>query len=329
MQRLERGTYLGGQQIAAVLGHHPYMSIGDVFARSLWGDDGVSPDAPQIRRGRIVEPGLLDEAMRIDEIPRERFARDHFAVDSAVPYFAGTCDGVLIGDDGYADTIYEVTSTSRFSGSHLWGPTETEQAAPYKWIQAQWYMGILGARRARIFCLFVDDDDLREYTIPRADDAIVEMRVTGEQFWLEHVLTKLPPPPEKFATQGLDPLQVSAVLDRLYRAAPDGLEITMTPALAEARARYVAARDAMNAWEEEKARAAAEIKLIMQDATSSRAQGLGSITWSPRKVGSAKLDTDAVLSALVEKYKIPAADLDALKAAHTTPAKVARVLNVR
>ena len=267
MERYERGTYLGGQQIAAVMGLHPYMSIGDVFARAVWKEDNVDPDAPAIRRGRILEPGLLDEAMRIDDIDPRRFVRDHFAVDDGVDFFAGTIDGVTLDEHGFVDTIYEVTTSSKY-GSKLWGISGSEDAAHYKWVQSQWYMGILGARRARIFCLFVDDDDLREYTVPRAEGAIREMRGIGEEFWLDHVLVRDPPSPDKFGLSAkTSPEDVSEVMNRLYRAAPDGLEINATDELIAARAEYIAAREAERLAKERKAAAQVVIKSTMRDAT--------------------------------------------------------------
>jgi predicted phage-related endonuclease len=321
--RMPRGTYLGGQQVAAILGVHPYMSIGHVYERSVYGTDDVDPQRPAIRRGRIVEPGLLEEARTIDEVPADRWHRDVFVRDASVPFFAGTCDALVVGTERPIETIYEVTTCSTRT-VHLWG-TGVEDCARYKWVQAQWYMGITGAKSARVLCLVTDDDTLLEYTLARDGQAIEQMRDVAEAFWLDHVLERVPPRPDAFGIL-VDPEGASDVMDRIYRAASDGREVEASPLIVEAAHRYGLAREAVKAAEAERARWAATLKGELGDATLARFDG-GRVTWTKNK-DSVEVDLDGVITDLAKRAQLSESDLAAVRALHTTSKPGPRVMRV-
>lgn len=321
--RMPRGTYIGGQQVAAILGVHPYMSIGHVYERAAYGTDDVDPQAPAIRRGRICEPGLLAEARALDGVPPERWRTDVFVRDAEVPFFAGTCDALVLGADRPVDTIYEVTTCSSRT-VHLWG-TGIDDCARYKWVQAQWYMGITGARQARVLALCIDDDDLLEYTVPRDGLAIEQMRDAAAAFWLEHVVAGTPPKPDAFGI-ACDPRGASDVMDRIYRASTDGREIPASPEIVAAALAYAAAREAKKAAECEMARWAATMKGILEDATLARWPA-GRVTWT-RNRSSVEVDDEAVLNEIVTRTGISETDLAAIRARHTRSKAGPRVLRV-
>ena len=63
MSRLKRGTYIGGHQMAAIVGMHPYSSIGDVYAKWTnrperpWGLEGA--DTLEAFEYRCKVPGRI------------------------------------------------------------------------------------------------------------------------------------------------------------------------------------------------------------------------------------------------------------------------------
>lgn len=327
-ERRARGSYLGGHDISAIVGMHPYRTIGDVYAEcALEEKNTLDASKGPLRRGRIIEPGLLREARQMDEVPIGKWREDVHVVDADVPFFAGTLDGALYRRemvDGGIATIYEVTTCTSRTLS-LWGEPGTDDVAKYKWIQVQWYMGIVGAERARVFLFVTDRDELREYTVQRSGSAIEELRAEGERFWLDHVLTMRPPPPSAFGVIG-DPLSTSELMDRLYRAAPDGKEIEPTPELVSAAHDYGEAREAMDAAEARKAAAATKMKSILEDATLAKWQG-GRVSWTKNKA-TARVDNDALIAELAKRASLDAAGLAGLQKTFTAMREGPRVLRV-
>lgn len=327
--RIARGMYLGGQQIAAVVGAHPYMTAHDVWVHAVHGDNGVRQtngyaDNPVMRRGMIVEPGLL-EWLRVSRgVPRHLWQTDAFLIDPEVPFFAGTLDGIELDANGNRVHLHEVTSTGSRSLA-AWGfDGDAGGALPYKWIQAQWYLRN-GDIPAGTITLFVGDTgEIRQYPVERDEDAIESLRESGEAFWMDHVMRRVPPPPPKNADiAGLSNL--SSVLDRVFVAAA-GIEVDATAALIAAANDYDEARRQMDEAEERKSAAAARVKLELGEGTSAKWTG-GRVSWT-RNRQTTKTDTEGMKEELI---KLAGLDLEAAKALeekHTTTKDGPRVLRV-
>ena len=293
-ERMERGTYLGGQQMAAVVGMHPYMSIGDVYAHAAMGrqrDDGIDddedPSRPSVlRRGRICEEGIISYLEEfVLKVPVGTLVRDLFVVDDDVPFFAGTIDAAEVDDTGAIRHIHEITVTST-RAVHSWGEDgDPDGVAKYKKIQDLHYQGITGADGGTVWLFVSDTGEIRRYPVKRNDDAINSLRDSGEAFWLQHVVTKTPP-------------VFSGASDGAWAVADDSLNaiylegeagaLDPSPEMVAAAIAYDAARLAYQQAEDDKKGCAARIKAILGDHQQTRWEG-GSVSWKRNK-GSAKTD---------------------------------------
>ncbi len=298
----ERGTYLGGQQIAAVLGLHPYMSIGDVFIHSTqgrqknedWDDDDWSSFPGAIRRGMILEPGLCDyveQQRKLDGSPN-RFIRDVFVEDPDVPFYAGTLDLVEIDDNDRIVVVHELTGTT-MRMADKWGPDGSRDPMAYKWIQCLWYMGISGAPQGFVWALFADSRDVRRYPVDRNPEALSNARTEGERFWLDHVVTNTPPTKEDMEKGGWG--AVADSLNAIYGFG-DGGELSPNATVAQAALEYTEANEREKEAKDAKRAASAKLKLELRDHTMCRWEG-GTVHWKnnkPRVV----VDKDAVINQL-------------------------------
>jgi len=322
--RLERGRYIGGQQMAAIAGLHPYSTAADVYVHCVHGITDDIGDRPAVRRGNIIEPGLISwierEALGIK--PPLGLRRDVFLQDPDVPYFAGTIDAIQTRDDGEL-WIHEVTTASRFT-LDAWGDDGDPQgASTYKWIQTQWYCGNSGAAGGTIWLYVLDSDELRSFPIPRNDDAIAALRDQAETFWLDHVIPRIPPDMTKVAGHLL--ARSTKALDRLYAEDPKLIR-DVTPELVNIANDYHEAREASKKADDAKSAAAGSLRAMLGEATRAKWDG-GSVTWNRNK-GSPDTDYKRALQALVDDGEIQQCVADSTIAKHTTTKPGPRVLRV-
>jgi len=258
---LPRGTYLGGHQIGAVVGLHPYLSMHEVFAHCALGISPATPKAKAtlFRRGHIVEEGLrldTEEAYGVAIVPKT------FWVDDEQPFIAGSPDGLTWGADGAPEMLWEFTSTTSRQLGIMWGEDGDESgAALYKLLQVQWYLGLTGFPRAMIVLWIADTGETRYYPVERNDMLIERLREVADWFWCEHILTKTVPDAEECAA-GWE--AVGRGVDLCYFGTLDPMT-NPPPALIEAAHAYGVWRDIESHAEEQKKELAAQIKAIVAD----------------------------------------------------------------
>jgi len=331
MKRMPRGTYLGGQQIAAVVGMHPYMSIGDVWAHCALGrspgldggdDDPSKPNV--LRRGRICEEGVIAYVEQTClKLPPGTLKRDVFVIDPDVPFFAGTLDAAEVDDTGRIVHVHEVTVTSS-RAVDAWGPDgDPGGAAKYKWIQNQHYQGISGATGGTVWLFVSDTGEIRRYPAERRNGAIESLRDDGEKFWLEHVIPRIPPPIECVGIGAWATAEKS--IDAIYGVG-DGGDMDPTPDLVAAANDYDDARRAFQEIEDRKRGAAAKVKNALGDHTSAKWNG-GRVSWKRNKPGKAT-DHERAFTALAEKHGMTEADQSAFLDGHTTAKNGPRILRI-
>lgn len=251
-ERYERGTYIGGHEMSAIAGMNPYMTIADVYANIALGLREDISNEPQIRRGLIIEPGFIDWLEGEWGITLER---DFFLKDPDIPYFGGTMDGIQrdVDDNGNEiKIIHEMTSTTTRT-LHLW--TE-EEPAKYKWIQCQYYMGLADAHHGWIHLFVADTGDIRHYRVDRKDGAIDAFREEAEEFWLNHIMTNIPPDIDASTYPGD---VADEMMKRLYPEGSRG-DMTADERLVNLAHDYDIARDAHKDAEAKKKSIAAQIK---------------------------------------------------------------------
>lgn len=312
--RLRRGSYLGGHQIGAILGAHPFMTVHDVWSYAMTGETEDISEQPAVRRGRIIEPGFLDY---IENRCEGTLERDKFVVDAEVPYFAGTVDAIES-----TGVLHEVTSVTSRSLDKWGRDGDPEGAAAYKFLQSQWYMGITGLKRACIWLFVVDTGDIRHYPFLRDNGLIAKMRAAGENFWLDHVVGGKPP---EAPTDIAGLAKMCPALDMVY-VGREKREMEASAELISAAEDYDAARAAQKMAEERKFAASARLKLLLEENTNAR-WDMGSVSWSRTK-DSVKLNYDSMIMELSKRAGIDDVELAQMRLKHTVQRPGARVMRV-
>ena len=204
--QLDRRQFVGGSDISAVLGVSPYTT-----AYELW--EEKTADAPKLegsdperekyfRRGKKLEP------MVIEMLQEERdvfvTARNQRYMRSDFPWMACEIDYeyAIEPNDGRTDTepSYpsigngDVKTVHPFAAGE-WGAEGTDEFPVHYCAQFQWGMWVTG-RQVCMVAALIGADDLRVYEVKRDEELIAEIRRRAIDFWENHVLAKVPPPPQ-------------------------------------------------------------------------------------------------------------------------------------
>lgn len=227
----DRTKFMGGSDIAAVLGISPYKTAVD-----LWIDKTTPPredgrNARAKSRGTRLEPYILD--MIRDEHGLQIVANNKRYIDPAVPYFAAEIDAETVDENVEIKTVHPFKSKE-------WGELETDQLPLHYVAQVQWGLGIRQKDRCRVFALI--GDDLRAYVVERDDETIEAMREKAAEFWTRYVLAKLRPPLDFADSKTLDTLR------RLYPGT-DGSTVEATAMHEHWRAVMQTAQDMRDKYE--------------------------------------------------------------------------------
>lgn len=152
----ERKTYLGGTDVAAIVGENQFKS-----PLQVWYDKkGLSDDFdnPKMRMGREREPFVVD---RYVEKTGEAVVETGTVVHPTIGFFAANPDRLLVNRPGILECK---TGINRHRGTFGWGEPGTDQVPRTYLIQCVWYLGICN----RDFCdLAFEDRETCETNIYR------------------------------------------------------------------------------------------------------------------------------------------------------------------
>lgn len=173
--QLDRQTYLGGSDVAAILGLSPYRTPLDVYLDKV---EGKQPDDPAkmkiFKRGTRLEPYILDmlvEETGLELVKRgERYRdRDHEFLAAEIDAEASTGENI------------EAKSVNQF-GAKEWGTEWTDEIPVHYTAQAMHGMMINGAPRT-IFPVLIGIDDFRVYKVERDEETIAGIKAKELEFW--------------------------------------------------------------------------------------------------------------------------------------------------
>lgn len=300
---------VGGSDVAAIVGVNPYAGPLSVWCRIVHGTD--SPDNQHTKRGRRLEAAVLDwyweetgyepapvlESIRDPRRPHLRMSLDaRFKVAGLHrPVEAKTANG---------------------EQARYWGEPGTD-AIPVQYLtQAQFYLGFgreVGAvedEQCDVPALVAGD--FRLYRVRYDADLYGELLERVERFWVDHVLTKVPPMDAPL------PRDLESVSRAFRRSEGDAVDFASLPpetqvTLEEYLRAYqdeTAAADRRALWE-------ARAKLALGSVPGVRglpeALGFSSLTW---KEQGGKTAWKRVAEALAKKHGLEA-QLSALAAENT------------
>lgn len=185
-----RAKGIGGSEIGAIVGEHPYMRPIDVWRGKMGEKD--EPDSFHLERGQFFERPTA-----------EWYAHRHDAQLRTVGTLVHPSRPIVIATPDFLakSSTVEIDLSIKVPGArtrHHWGAIGTDEAPPYAVVQVQWELLILeqlhGIRSAVIVAPL--DGDLAEFPVLADAELQAGLVEAAERFWRDHVVTKRPPAPD-------------------------------------------------------------------------------------------------------------------------------------
>lgn len=180
-----RRNYLGGTDVAALVGRNKYASPLSVYTDKVLGQVEKDPeDMEAAEMGILLEPFVKSKSEReCGWVLKESKTYYH----PEFPFLAVNPDAEL-----GSDALVEI-KTHGFRTAGEWGEENTDQIPDAYHVQCVWQLGITGKK----FCFVVAfDTGLRAckyYRVEADPEYFLALVQIASAFWNNHVLTKTPP----------------------------------------------------------------------------------------------------------------------------------------
>lgn len=214
----DRSKYLGGSDIAAILGISPWRNPVELWMDKIRPRVEDSRNWAAKRRGSRLEPYILD--MIREDYGLEIAHTNRRYIDTELDFLAAEIDFEYQDPETGQLENGEIKTVHPFKKKE-WGETETDSLPLYYLTQVHHGLGVRKASRCRVFALI--GDELRPYLVERDDELIASLREKASQFWQEYVLPQVQPPIN--FDEGRDALET---LKKLYPGT-DGTIIEANP----------------------------------------------------------------------------------------------------
>lgn len=192
----DRSQWLGGADIAAVLGISPWttpLQLWEAKTRPVMAEAAASG----VRRRGVRWEGAVAE-MLVEDLQARGHAVEIVASnlryqDAEHAFMAAEIDFEVRLDGEAEVTNVELKTVHPFK-LHLWGATGSDGLPLHYTAQAMWGLGVTRRPRGIVAALF-GADELRSYPVEADAETIGALRARGLAFWRDHVLKRLPPAP--------------------------------------------------------------------------------------------------------------------------------------
>lgn len=277
----QRRNGIGASDIAAVLGISPWKTPLQLYMDKR-GELPPQDDAPQLRRGRMLEPLVLD--FYADETGHE-VTRQQECVVGAEPWMLATLDGF----DAIDNAPVEAKTVNAFAAQEF-GEHGSDEVPLHYSAQVHWQMMLTDASTGYLAAL-IGSDDFRIFTIQRDRDLESLLIARAAEFW-QRVQSGTPPEPN------------SEVDVKLLYPKDAGSSIEATPEIADAVAELAQIKAQAKELEAKEGLVGMKIKTFMgENATLIGLDGKPLATWKTAK-GSLKTDWKAIAEALAAPPEI-------------------------
>lgn len=236
----DRSKYLGGSDIAAVLGISPWKTPLDLYT------DKTTPRAEGEHKrvftrgirweGAVAE--MLVESLQDAGHTVEIIASNNRYRDPQHDFMAAEIDFEIKLDGSDEITNVELKTVHPFK-MRDWGESDSDDMPVHYTAQVMWGLGVTGRRNAILAALF-GADELRIYPVERDEETVQALHQRGANFWSQHVLAGVPPEPITIADTG-----------KLFPKDGEGEPLQADPQLAEWLLRMRAIRAEIKAREAE------------------------------------------------------------------------------
>lgn len=222
--RRNRGTYIGGSDIAAILGVSPFRTVGEVWVEKVkaqekleLGDETIDPEIENrfTRWGKLQEGIILQEYGAVTGY-EVRAPGLHLWRHPDFPFIAGTIDGEATTD--FKDLItVEVKTRDAFAEARakrdgeigtFWGEPGTDEVPRWYAVQVMQYMIVrahLGYDTRADLVPLIGGNDFKIYQV-QYDREFAEQMVEL-QIWFWGLVSRREAPPLDFAAKGATKLQ--------------------------------------------------------------------------------------------------------------------------
>ena len=232
-QQADRSKFLGGSDVAAVMGLSPWSTPVELWMQKTGRMPKEEPDAARRKmfaRGHALEPFIRDMVIaKLEEmgLTVEVVAINKRYADADYPFLACEIDFelVLTGEIEIGGKLYaldaehinaDAKSVSGFARKK-WGEESTEDMPIEYAAQFMHGLGITGRGKCLVAALR-SFDDVDIYWTLRDDETITAMRAKSVEFWNDCVLADVAPDPMNFSDiKALFPLDNGQATD----ATPD------------------------------------------------------------------------------------------------------------
>lgn len=231
----DRRSFIGGSDIAAIIGVSPWKSAVDLWIEKTSPDVDDSENQKAKNRGKRLEPYIID--MIREEHGLNVMATNQRYLDGEFSYLSCEIDAEC--NPKNIENI-EIKTVHPFKAKE-WGEHDTDQLPVHYVAQAQWGLGITKRDMCRVFALI--GDDLKPYVVERDDELITAMREKAYEFWTQYVVPKIQPP-----MSFDEPTDTIETLKRLYPGT-NGVVLDATPMQAHWRSVYEHAKDLCNKYQ--------------------------------------------------------------------------------
>lgn len=285
----DRRTFLGGSDVAAVLGLSPYRTPLDLYYQKTTeaSDEEETRNAVAKLRGKRLEPYVCD--MLTQEHGLFLLSRNQRYTDPEHQFLACEVDAETPSEGGRGIDNVEIKTVHPFKMKE-WGEELTDSIPVHYTAQAMHGLMITGRDVCRFAVLI--GDELRLYRVERDIEIIKGMRAREVAFWRDHVLAHIPPEPVNEA-------DVSRLFDK-----DSGTSIEATDDIADHVSYMRLANVDIAQLEKERDRARLAVELFMGDAAALTRHGKVIATWKSQTTN--RLDQKALTAAhpeLVEQFK--------------------------
>lgn len=313
---IDRSTYIGGSDAAAILGVSKYKTPLQCYLQKIGEAKPEEIDAQRekiFRRGKRLEPiviDMLEEEYGIKIVKRSppeapnRYTHPLYPWAKAeidfeflvTPEIVETCGGLI--DPALIGTVQngEVKTTHPLA-AHLWGEELTEDV-PIEYAGQSMHGLMVTDRKFCLYGTLVGSDDLLLYGVRRDQETIDGLLARELAFW-NCVQTRTPP----------DPINMGDVLGLMYKV--NGRPVEATGAIADTVAAFKNVKAAIKSAEDEAERLKFEIaafifanlqamqrtnpKVSLEDATALIYGGKTLLTWKMQE--ARRVDVEALKAA--------------------------------
>lgn len=284
---------IGGSEIAAVLGIHPYMSQVQLWANKT-GRELDTETALRLRFGQFGEEFVAKEY----EIATGRKTLRHNAMlrHPNFPVAIGNVDRLIVPDgrkvaaikgEIVADRLLEAKTVSSYAAGDEWGEPGTDEVPMHYLLQVHWYLSLTPCVSADLAALFGAGENLSIYTIKKDVELEDELLHRAQEWWNTHIVKDVAPEPRSEDDVAL-----------LYPQARQNEEITADGEIILAVDMLRSTKEQLSTLEKYEGELALQIKRFMGHAdTLLGPDGKKLATWGNRK-GLTTFDLDTFVGHL-------------------------------